>query len=566
MNKKGFILLFLSLLTINVYSQTPKWADKARKAVFSVVTYDGNDKILNTGNGFFISEDGVAISDYALFKNAQRAVILTAEGEKMPIKAILGANDMYDVIKFKVDITSKKVPSLTLSNAQLPEGSKLWLLPYSTQKVRSLLSGTVKETDKISDYSYYTLDLPLKEKMVSCPLMNEVGEVVAIAQKASGQDTTTICYGVDVRFANSQSITALSYNDYSLKQIGIKKALPDTEEQALIFLYMVSSQLNAEEYASLLDDFIEQYPNSADGYLRRASNRLVLSIENESLRQIENDIQKALQVADSKDDVYYNLAKLKYNYLSSSVNGDSEKWSFEGALADIKQAISIAELPVYVQLEGDIHYLNKDFASALVSYKKVNTTNLCSASTLFTEAKTLEMLEAPSEEILALMDSCVAQFTKPYSSDAAPYLIERARIRMQAKQARNAVVDYDECFNAMLGKVNDNFYNLRGQACLEAKQYQRAIDDFSKAIELNPNELTYYSELAYVNMRVGRNKEAIDILNKSLTIDNQYAESYRLIGVAHLQLKQNAAACEYFNKAKELGDPNVDALIDKYCK
>ena len=40
--------------------------EKAKRAVFSVVTYDKNDKMLNTGNGFFVSEDGLALSDYSL--------------------------------------------------------------------------------------------------------------------------------------------------------------------------------------------------------------------------------------------------------------------------------------------------------------------------------------------------------------------------------------------------------------------------------------------------------------------------------------------------------------------
>lgn len=30
-------------------AQAPKWVEKAKRAVFSVVTYDKNDKILNTG-------------------------------------------------------------------------------------------------------------------------------------------------------------------------------------------------------------------------------------------------------------------------------------------------------------------------------------------------------------------------------------------------------------------------------------------------------------------------------------------------------------------------------------
>ena len=37
--------------------ELPKWADKARKAVFSVITYNADNKILNTGNGFYKGTD-----------------------------------------------------------------------------------------------------------------------------------------------------------------------------------------------------------------------------------------------------------------------------------------------------------------------------------------------------------------------------------------------------------------------------------------------------------------------------------------------------------------------------
>ena len=55
----------------------------------SIVTYDKNDKMLNTGNGFFVSEDGLALSDYTLFKGAERAVVITSEGKQMPVSLIL---------------------------------------------------------------------------------------------------------------------------------------------------------------------------------------------------------------------------------------------------------------------------------------------------------------------------------------------------------------------------------------------------------------------------------------------------------------------------------------------
>ena len=65
-------------------------------------------------------------------------------------------------------------------------------------------------------------------------------------------------------------------------------------------------------------------------------------------------------------------------------------------------------------------------------------------------------------------------------------LLERAQARMNADQARNAMLDYDAYYNAVNGKVNDMFYYYREQAALKAKQFQRALNDMEKAIELSP--------------------------------------------------------------------------------
>lgn len=567
MRKKVFLMLALCLLAQWSVAQSPKWVEKAKRAVFSVVTYDENDKILNTGNGFFVTEDGVALSDYTLFKGAQRAIVMNSEGTQMPVVSIMGANDMYDVVKFRVGITSKKVPALALATVNPPVDATVYILPYSTQKDRSYTSGQVKAEDKFSDkYYYYTLNVHLKDKMVSCPVMTEEGQVFALTQKSSGKDTATICYAVDANFAMAQAVNAFSFSDMSLKNIGIKKALPDTEETALVFLYMASSQLSPEKYSQLLDDFVAQYPNSADGYVRRATQQIYVSQDEASMAKVVADMDKALDVANKKDDVYYNRAKLIYNYILGQPEKVYKDWSYDKALEEIKKAIAIEELPVYVQLEGDIEFAKQNYAAALVCYEKVNQTNLVSPATFFSTAKTKELMKAPVQDVLALMDSCMSRFTEPYTTEAAPYLLERARVRMDANQARGAILDYDAYYKAVKGNVNDVFYYYREQAAMKAKQFQRALDDMAKAIELNPKELTYYAELAVVNMRVGRNEAALKALQNALAIDPKYAEAYRLMGIAHLQMKKKQEACENFAKAKELGDPNVDELIQKHCK
>ena len=408
--------------------------------------------------------------------------------------------------------------------------------------------------------------MQLKDKMISCPVTNAEGEVFGLAQKSSGQDTMTICYAVDTRYAMAQKISALSYSDMTLTDIGIKKALPDTEEQALVFLFMASTQLSPEKYAVVLDDFIAQYPNSADGYMRRATHRITTSQDESTMAQIAADMDKALDVSTQKDNTRFDRAKLIYSYMLSNPQTPYSDWSMDKALEEIREAIRLNPLPVYTQLEGDILFAKQDYPAAYIAYEKVNQSDLASPASFFSAAQTKEMMKAPTSEILALMDSCVSRCPQPYTEMAAPYLLARAQALLTANQARKAMLDYDAYFNAVNGNVNAAFYYYREQAAMQARQYQRALDDLAKAIELAPQELLYRAELAVVNIRVGRSEEAIRVLQEALKIEPKYAEAYRLMGQAYIQLKKKDEACENFAKAKELGDPNVDALIEKHCK
>ncbi len=563
---KTILILSLCLLAQRGMAQAPKWVEKAKQAVFSVVTYDQNDKILNTGNGFFISEDGVALSDYTLFKGAKRAVIVNSEGKQMPVVNIMGADDMYDVVKFRVG-TEKKVHALPVATTQPAAGAEVYLLPYSTQKDRSCTKGHVKAVDKVEgNYYYYTLEMQLKDKMLSCPLTNAEGAVFGMAQKSSGQDTATICYAVDARYAMAQNISALSYNDAALADIGIKKALPDTEEQALVFLYMASAQLSPQKYAEVLDDFIAQYPNSAEGYMRRATNLLANANDEATMERVSADMDRALEVTQEEQGTRFDRAKLIYNYLLGNPQPPYKDWSWDKALEEIRKAIAIQPLPIYTQTEGDILFAKQDYPGALAAYEQVNRSELASPTSFFSAAQTKEMMKAPATEVLALMDSCVSRCPEPYTELVAPYLLARAQALLNANQARKAMLDYDAYYKAVNGNVNAAFYYYREQAAIQARQYQRALDDLAKAIELAPNELLYRAELAVVNIRVGRSEEAIRVLQEALKIEPKYAEAYRLMGQAHIQLGKKDEACDCFAKAKELGDPNVDALIEKHCQ
>lgn len=569
--KKNLILYWAVLLCMCVQAGwaqvTPKWVEKAKRAVFSVVTYDKDGKMLNTGNGFFVSEDGLALSDYTLFKGAEKAEVVTADGKKMPVDVILGADYMYDVIKFRVAITGKKVPALEMAATAPEAGAGVWMLPYSTQKSIACEVGKVKQATKFEgSYNYYTLEMTMKDKMVSCPVMNSEGKVFGISQQASAGDAEGTCYAVDAAFGMSRKISALSLGDATLRSIGIRKGLPGEEDQALVYLMMASTQMSSEDYKQALDDFVAMFPNSTEGYYRRANYYVANAKEDESLFEKANeDMEEALKVAEKKDDVYYNQARLVYSYQLSKPEKTYKDWTYDKALEFVREAIVQNPLPVYSQLEGDILFAKQDYAGALACYEKVNASDLASPATFFSAAKTKELMKSDAKEVLALMDSCIARCPQPLNAETAAYVLERAQMNMNADEPRKALLDYDTYFKAVGGQVNDVFYYYREQAGLKSRQYQRALDDIAKAIELNPQELAYQVENAVINMRVGRNEEALKILEKVIKDNPEYGEGYRLLGLCQIQLKKNAEACSSFQKAKDLGDPNVAPLIEKYC-
>ena len=564
--KKTLWIITCCLIAQLASAQAPKWAEKAKKAVFSIVTYDKENKIKGTGNGFYIDAQGTALSDYSLFEGAERAVIINADGKQVEVNRILGANSMYDVVKFNTAIEKKQM-TLTLAPQPAKVGETVYLLPYSTQKATALQTGKVTAVDSIGNQSfYYTLEMKTGEKTISCPIMNINGQVLGMIQKNASDDSME-SYALGASYGASLNISALSMNDGALNNIGIKKALPDTEDQALVYLYMSAEQLDKDSYLNILNEFLTQYPNCMEGYVRRA-NYYMGSEDAAQYAQADADLKKALDVASVKEDAYYQVAKTIYGYvLSLNDKEPYQEWTLDKALELIRIGIQTNEQPLHVQLEGDILFAQGKYADAYASYEKFNQSTMASAASYYSAAKAKQLTEGSDiNEVLALMDKAIEQLSKPYFGEAAPYFYERAELRAQAGKYREAVLDYNTFFDAVSGDVTAFFYFQREQAEMQCRMYQQALNDINKAVEMAPEDVDFWVEKGSVHLRVNQLDEAIEVFKKALTMNDKYAAAYRMLGYCQALQKNNKEACANFAKAKELGDEVVDQLIEKYCK
>lgn len=567
--KKTLWIFMVCVSMQTLHAQTPKWAENARKAIFSIITYDKDNQIKSTGNGFYIDKAGIALSDYSLFDGAERATVINGDGTQKEVLHILGANTLYDVIKFDTP-ADKKQSFLPIATTPAKEGELVYLMPYSTQKSNTMQSGRILQVDSIGNGSfYYTIEMKTTDKTISCPIMNANGEVIGMIQKNASEDSKE-SYAIGASFGASLVINAITATQANLNSIGIKKGLPDKEEDALVYLfYIESTGMSREAHLEILNDFIEKFPDNSDGYLRRAIFHMSSNSEEES-QLAEKDFEKSIKLADdaNKDWVYYQVANAIYTYvLSQEERKEDSPWSFERALENIKTAQETGDKPLYVQLEGDIHFAMRNYTEALTCYDKVNQSELVSAATFYSAAKTKHLIEGYNiEEVIALMDSAIVTFHKPYLQEAAPYFYERAALYVEAKKYREAVADYNTFHDIVDGNVNALFYYQREQAEMQCRMYQQAINDINRAVEMEPNDIDYWLEKGTIHLRVNQHDEAEKAFRKAVEIDGQSGTAYRMLGYCFALQKKTDEACTYFQKSKELGDTVVDTLIEKYCK
>ena len=541
-----------------VNAQPDKWVKKASKAVFTLKTFNADGSLIGSGNGFFITADGVAVSSYTPFRGAAKAVVIDAMGKEYEVKSIIGANDVYDIAKFRVDAT--KCQTLRTAPAAV-ENTSLWLLPYNAKNAYSCTAAKVKSVQKVqNDYDYYTLEATAPENTVGCPYLNANGEVVGIQQQSSSNDNTTQ-YAVGAAFATGLKMTGLSLNDPALKATSIKKDLPDELDQAILTLYLASTLGDAQSFVGLVDDFIAKFPQAPDGYSYKAQ----IMAAQDNYPEADKYMKLAIDNATDKAEARYNYAKMMYQNLIYFYDSASHAWSYEQALEQAEQAVALDPQLPYLTQKAQLLFACKRYADSYAAFQDVIGKGGRTAECFYGAARCKEQLN-DTTACLALLDSAVATFSKPYLKEAAPYIYARAQALAESGKYRLAVNDYNEYENLMISQVNSEFYYIRSQVEAKARLFQQALNDLDKAIDKSPDILLYRSEKASLQIRVHLLDQAIETASECIRLFPDSSDGYLFLGLAQCLKGDKVQGVGNLLKAKDLGDAQADVLIEKYGK
>ena len=547
----------LAILSVCPLWAQPSWVKKASKSVFTLKTFGPDGSLQASSLGFFVGTGGEAVGPFTPFKGAQRAVVIDASGKEMAVECMLGANETYDVAKFRV--AGGKTQPLEIAGGRQAAGAEVWLLPY--REMKRVPQGTIRKAETFNTrYDYYTVALQMPDDAVGAPLLTADGQVVGVMQQpASSKDTLN--YAVSALFADSLAINGLSINDRTLRLTGIKKALPADESQALLSLYMGVSSLDSVTYATMVDDFIDQFPKSHEGYLYKAQ------LEANAHRYAEADrlVAQALKVTKKADEVHYSYSRLIYQKAMTHPEIDYAPWTLDASLEEARKAYASDAQPIYMQQQAYVLYAQQHYAEASAVYDQLFATSLRSPE-LFYEASRCKQMARDTVGQLALLDSCVAQFSRPYLKDAAPYLLARSQVLAESGQYRAAVADLNDYEQLMAAQVNAQFYYLRFQYEVNGRLFQQALNDINKAITMEPQNAGFLAEKASLEVRVGLYDDAVATAQEVIRIAPDNSDGYLFLGVSQCLKGQKAEGVKNLQKAQELGDPQAAELIEKYSK
>ncbi len=136
---------------------------------------------------FVVGETGVCVTSHHVAKErgARGFVAMTRDGRVFPIREVLAADPLNDVMLFQLDLPpGMKLPTLPLAIAPAPVGSPVAVMSHPDDRFYMLTTGTVARhtvwREAAGDTAFMTITADFAKGSSGCPVLDERGAVVGI--------------------------------------------------------------------------------------------------------------------------------------------------------------------------------------------------------------------------------------------------------------------------------------------------------------------------------------------------------------------------------------------------
>lgn len=548
--KRLYIIMSGMILGVSSLMAQPSAVVKAAKSVFTLTTFNKDGGIISSTQGVFIDSKGTCIATFKPFIGAVKATVVDATGKSMDVDAIMGADELYDVAKFRVG--GSTTPASIAASATAA-GSKVWLVPYSIKKPAFQQEGISSVEHFNTSFCCYIFASGAPENAVGCPFVNKEGQVIGLMHHDNGTVTA-----IDANYARQLKVTGMSSFDAALRESGIRTALPDTEQEAMTLMTLSRTRGSQGDYAKYVDEFIGKFPSSAYGYKEKAT----LLANDDKYEEADKCMAECIKKSSEKDAAYSNYADLIYHKIAYKGDSAYQAWTLDKAAEYAQKAHTLKALPVYRHQEAQIRFLQGKHQEAYDMFMQLTKTSLNSGELYYEAAQAKSHLKASATEIEALLDSAVTVGQRT-GGIIAPYYLARGQYRDNKGEYRKALADYNQ-YDSLSHTVDPTFFYTRYKCETKLRMWQQALLDIARTCYLAPQEPTYFAEWASLDLRIKRIDEGIGAATACIKLAPEYADGYLLLGLLQKEKNLKDEAVKNLEKAKQLGDPRAEEYLKKY--
>jgi tetratricopeptide (TPR) repeat protein len=169
-------------------------------------------------------------------------------------------------------------------------------------------------------------------------------------------------------------------------------------------------------------------------------------------------------------------------------------------------------------------------------------------------------------------DSSLVYFNQVLAIDPLDYvsLFDRGISNSHLKDFSAAQKDIEKAMQIDTASKYIGYNNLGFFLDLEKKEYQKALESFSKSIALAPDFAYAYCNRAYAKLQLGDIKGAYADIHRSISLDPENTYAYKNLGLIRLRDNKTKEAYKSFAKAIRKGytesyDNEVELLQKENC-
>ena len=182
----------------------------------------------SVGTGFFVTDDGLPVTNFHVVEGAKEFAIVTTDGKNLPARFVRG-DEANDVALLKVESAASPIPMA--ENNNLSKGDDVFTLGYPLIDLQGQeQKATFGHVNALSgfgdDVRYTQIDVPVQPGNSGGPLINTKGQVVGIVTATLPILTTLRASG-----ALPQNVNYAVKSDYVVALL--RSAIPDKWKPAV---------------------------------------------------------------------------------------------------------------------------------------------------------------------------------------------------------------------------------------------------------------------------------------------------------------------------------------------